>query len=690
VILPSLSVVSCHHAKPATAVYDFEPDTVEVAKPKPPAKEITLAQAGVNASWMDRSADPCTDFYKFSCGGWMAANPIPADYSTWDVTRQMEEDNLSTLKDLLEKAKAAPATDEVSTKISAFYTACTDEAAIEKADAKPMAPMLAVVAKVKDSKSLTAALIELHSHRMWALFDIGAQQDFKDATQVITGVDQDGLGLPDRDYYVGDDKHLAEIREFYVAHVEKSLVLAGMKPAAAKQAATDVMRIETEIAKLSQTRVERRDPYKVYNRVERDGLAKAAPHIDWDAYWKGIGFPDVKAISVTSVEYVKGIDALTQSEKPAAWKNYLTWTVVRSMSPWLSKRFDEEQFALQQKLQGLKQQLPRWKRCVNATDDALGELLGQPYVAVKFSGDSKDLAEGVVTNVKGAMGTELASLAWMDDATRKVAQEKLGKMFDQIGYPSKWRVYDFKLSSSDYAANWLAAQGFEFRRQMNKVGKPVDRTEFQMTPPTVNAYYDSSLNEMVFPAGILQPPAFSKDFIDAVNYGATGSTVGHELTHGFDDEGAQFDPDGNLRNWWSESTAKEFKADGKCVSALYSTFEVTPGGIKENGDLTNGENIADIGGLKLAFAAYHKVRAKADAALVADGFSEDQMFFIAYAQTWCTNERPEREEEQVRTNEHSLARFRVLGPLQSIPAFADTFQCKAGSVMRPAKVCTVW
>ncbi len=689
------TLASCHHAKPPTKVIKLDEMVIEGKQPEPPGpaeKDITLAEAGVNASWMDRGADPCGDFYQYACGGWMKDNAIPADQAAWDVTKVMEQDNETALNQILvgaAKTTTDAKTDPVTAKIGAYYAACMDEAGIEKADAKPLAPLLAAIAKVKDTKSLVAALALLHAHQIWPLFDISAQQDFKDATQEIASLDQDGLGLPDRDYYLSDDQHLADIRAFYVTHVEKMLALTGMKAAAAKTAAADVMRIETAIATLSQTRVERRDPYKVYHRVNRDGLAQLAPHLGWDAYFGAIGFADVKDISVNSEAYWKGIDALAGTEKPAAWRNYLTWWAVHALAPRLSKRFVDESFTLRQTLYGVKELPPRWKRCVRAVDEGLGELLGQPYVQQKFSGDSKTLAEAIVTHIKDAMAAELATLAWMDDATRKVAQEKLSKMVDQIGYPSKWREYAFDVSPTDYAADALAAQAFEFHRVLTKVGKPVDKTEFGMTPPTVNAYYDPSMNEMVFPAGILQPPYFSKDFDDAVNYGATGGTVGHELTHGFDDEGSQFDPDGNLRNWWSDTTAKSFKADGACVSTQYSAFEAKPG-LHENGDLTLGENIADIGGLKLALAAYHAIRKDAKERLVADGFSEDQQFFLAYAQTWCTNARAEQEEVQVRTNEHSLARFRVLGPLQAIPAFADAFQCKAGAAMKPANVCTVW
>jgi len=383
------------------------------------------------------------------------------------------------------------------------------------------------------------------------------------------------------------------------------------------------------------------------------------------------------------------VDALLDQEKPAAWRNYLRWNVIASQAGHLGKAFVDERFALRQKLTGQKQLEPRWKRCVQATDHALGELLAQEYVKQRFDAASKQAAEALVKAVRGAMKVELAELPWMDAPTRAAAEEKLAHMNDKIGYPARWKTYDFEVRPAAYAENALASDTFELARSLRKVGKPLDRDEWQMTPPTVNAYYDPSLNEMVFPAGILQPPLFDKGFAMAVNFGATGAVMGHELTHGFDDEGSQFDGAGNLRNWWSEATARLFKEQTRCVVDQYAAYEAVPG-LKLNGELTLGENIADIGGLKLALAAFREAQKGEPARLRADGYSEAQVFFLAYGQSWCDKERPEYVELRAKTNPHAPPRYRVDGAVADLPAFAEAFACKEGAPMRPAKSCVVW
>jgi predicted metalloendopeptidase len=655
----------------------------------PPQRAISLAEAGINTAWLDRSADACQDFYRLSCGGLLKNVEIPADKAAWGPAQELQLRTSELLRSVLEKAAQKPGDDPVQKKLGAWYGACMDEAAIEKAGNAPLAPLFAVVDRVKDKKTLYAAVIELHKYGIFSVFSVGSQQDFKDATLVIAGLDQDGLGLPDRDYYLLDDAKTKEIREFYRAHLERMFALSGDKPAKAKQATEDVLRIEMALAKLAQDKVVRRDPYKIYNRIDRRGLAEAAKGFPWDDYWKGLGFSDIKDVSVNSVPYFTGVDALLASEKPAAWRSYLRATVLSSQAPRLRKAFVDEHFSLRQKLIGQKENEPRWKRCVDGTDRSLGELLAREYVRLKFDAASKRAAEALIQSIRGAMRSELSALPWMDPATRSAAEEKLAKMNEKVGYPVKWKTYDFEVRPAAYAENALVSDAFELARSLRKVGKPVDRTEWQMTPPQVNAYYDASLNEMVFPAGILQPPFFDKAFAPAVNFGATGAVMGHELTHGFDDEGSQFDSTGNLRNWWSEATGKLFKEQTKCVASQYGGYEALPG-VKLNGELTLGENIADIGGLKIAFNAFREAQKAAAERLVAEGYTEEQLFFLAYGQSWCQKERPEFLDLIAKTNPHSPPRFRVNGVVADVPPFADAFSCKEGAPMRPAKVCAVW
>lgn len=654
----------------------------------PKGATMSLAATGIEPSWMDATVDPCTDFFAYACGGFVKTAEIPKDRSAWDTTSLIDKANEEFLHETLEKAASSPGGDPVLKKIGDYYAACMDEAGIDKLGMAPIEPLLAEVAKVKDYASLATALTKLHSEGIFPLFQVGSQQDFKDATHVIAGLDQSGIGLPDRDYYLKDEPKLREIREFYTNHVGRMLKLLGWKPAEVTAATADVMRIETKIAKLQQDKVTRRDPYKVYHRVDRAGLTKGFP---WDSYFKALGIPDVKEISVNEPAYFTGIEALMREEPAAAFRRYLAWQVVRAEATHLSKAFVDERFAMQQKLSGQKELPPRWKRCVRSTDEELGELLAQPYLKAKFGGDSKARASELVRAMKRALHADLNGLPWMDAATRSAALAKLAAMNDKVGYPDRFRSYDFEVSRTAYAANAKAADHFELRRQLAKIGKPVDKTEWQMTPPTVNAYYDPSLNEIVLPAGELQPPMFSKDFYAPVNIGDEGAnTIGHELTHGFDDEGSQFDGAGNLRDWWTKETKAKFNDATKCVRDQYSQYEAVPG-VKLNGELTSGENIADIGGVKLGVAALKEWQAKhPEEHREVAGFSDEKLYFLAYAQGWCSKATPEILEMRARTDPHSPPRWRVNGPMIDNEAFASAYQCKAGAVMNPVKRCSVW
>jgi predicted metalloendopeptidase len=652
---------------------------------------LTLAQTGIEPSWMDTSVDPCTDYFAYACNGFVKNTEIPGDLPDWGTTPAITKANEDFLHSVLDKAAASPGTDPVMKKIGDYYSACMDEAAIEKAGADPLKPLLGEIAKVKDFRTLADTVTKLHAESVFPLFGVSSQQDFKDATRVIAALDQDGIGLPDRDYYLKDDGNMKEVREFYTGHVSRMLGLLAWKPADVKTATENVLRIETKIAKLQQDKVARRDPYKIYHRVDREGLPKVAPSFPWEAYYKELGISDVKEITVNDTGYFTGIDKLMHEEEPAAWKHYLTWHLVRAQASILSKAFVDERFKMKQKLTGQKELEPRWKRCIRSTDAHLGELLAQPYVAAKFAGESKPRAKALVTAIHAAMGADLKLLPWMDGPTRTAAIAKLDAMSDKVGHPDKWRAYDFEVTRVSYAKNAIAADRFEFRRQLKKIGKPVDKLEWDMTPPTVNAYYNASLNEIVLPAGELQPPFFSKDFYPPVNIGDEGAnTIGHEITHGFDDEGSQFDGAGNLRDWWTKETKAKFEAATKCVQDQYSHYEAIPG-VKLNGELTSGENIADIGGVKLGFAAltaWKKTHSEEHRSV--PGFTDEQLFFLAYAQGWCSKERPEFLEMLARTNPHSPARWRVNGPMVDNEAFAATYRCRAGAPMNPGKRCSVW
>jgi putative endopeptidase len=672
----------------ATPVVSTPAAKVEVAPAE--QKVASLADVGLDPQALDKTVDPCQDFYQYACGNWIKKTEIPGDEASWYRSfNEIRKRNELALKSILEEAAKNPGSDPVLQKIGGYYGACMDESAVEAAGLGPVAGILKQVAAWKDKKALPALVADLHAHAIWPFFDIAAEPDMKDATKVIATFDQGGLGLPDRDDYFRDDEKSKSIRAVYQEHVARMLGLAGWKPKDAAVAAADVVRLETALAGISKTRVERRDPQGLYNKIDRVGLLKSAPKFGWVAYLQGMGAADVQDINVTSVKFFEGLDKLIVTTPVPALQHYLAWHVVRGTARSLGKAFVDETFTLEKALSGQPDQKPRWRRCVASTDGALGELLAQPYVAKHFAGDSKQAAEKMVHAINDAFASEVKTLDWMDAATRTKAQEKREQMAFLIGYPDKWKAYDFAIDPKVHVANVLASRAFEMKRDLAKIGKPVDRNEWQMSPPTVNAYYDPQKNHMVFPAGILQPPFFDAKNAVAVNLGGIGMVIGHELTHGFDDEGSQFDGKGNLQNWWSPQVNEQFKARTTCVADQYSTYEVQPG-LKVNGKLTLGENIADLGGLKLAFAAFHQLRKDAQGRMTAEGFTEEQMFFLAHAQVWCGKARPEQERQMVQTNPHSPPRFRVNGPLADLPEFSAAFQCKAGSPMRPEKACSVW
>ena len=699
-----LFAAACGSSQPPAAPAALPPTSGEAkVAPKPPVEDDlpplpvsmkpvttkTLQAVGLDPDSLDRTADPCDDFYQFACGGYIAKTEIPADKPiAMRSFVDIGDRNLEYEKTVLETASTKPGNDAILKQLGAYYGSCMDETAINKAGTAPIKPLLASVDKVKDAKSLTATITLLHVNGIDALFDMGSTQDSADARKVIADIEQGGLGMPDRDYYLNHDDKAKKIQIAYREYVIALLGDVGRKPDAAAKSADDVIAFETELAKVSKTRVEQRDPKAMYNKLDRDGVTKAMPHFAWDAFWKGMGLGTVKEVTVGSPAFLAGVDTLIQKTPMTVWRDYLTVAVARSAARFLDKRFEDQSLAYGKAITGMEQLPPRWKRCTGGTDHALGDLLGQAFVRDRFGGQSKAAAEEQVHAIVAAMTANLGVLPWMDAETKKKAAEKLNAMTYQIGFPKKWLTYNFKLDPKNYGANVLAARRFAIARDVAKIGKPVDKDDWGMTVPTVNAYYNPSLNGMVFPAGILQPPFYSVDAAVAVNLGGMGVVVGHELTHGFDDQGAQYDLDGNLKDWWQPETQKQFQQRTSCVADQYSTYEVS--GSKVNGKLTLGENIADIGGVKLALAAYRSLRANSPDTVVADGFTEDQQFFLGFGQAWCAKARPQYEQMGVATDPHSPAHWRVDGALSATPDFAKTFRCKAASKMRPKNACVVW
>jgi putative endopeptidase len=652
-----------------------------------------LAQAGPGSitANMDLTANPCVDFYQYACGTWLANNPIPADQSLWGTRSQLTDRNRALLREILEKASVDdPKRSPVEQKIGDFYASCMDEPAIDKLGAKPLEPELKQIDAIKSKDAIVDALVQLHRIGVGVFFAFGSEPDPKNSIQMIAGVDQGGLGLPDRDFYLKDDPKSVKLREEYLAHVQKMLELLGGAPAQAAAGAQSVLRIETDLAKGSLDRVSRRDPNQVHHKMSVKELAALAPSIDWPKYFSRLGAPSFTDLDVSVPDFFKALDAVLRNTSVADLKTYLRWHLVHSEAPLLAKAFVDENFHFYgQTLSGAHELEPRWKRCVEATDDDLGFALGQKYVEQTFPPDAKARVLSMVQEIEKVLGEDIQSLDWMTPATKEQALVKLRGVTNEVGYPDKWRDYSsVKIVRGQALGNDERATEFDVRRQLSQIGQPTDRGEWDMTPPTVNADYDPQQNDINFPAGVLQPPNFDNRMDAAVNYGAAGKSIGHELTHGFDDEGRQFDAQGNLRDWWTPEDAAEFERRAECFIKEYSAFSPVDG-VHLNGKLTLGENAADNGGVRLAFRALMKsLEGKPQAKI--DGFTPQQRFFLAYGQVWCQNVRPERARLRAQTDPHSPGRDRVNGVVGNMPEFREAFACHQGQPMVHAPACRVW
>ena len=662
------------------------------------APEKAAASLEFSVKNIDTAANPCVDFYQYACGNWLKSNPVPPDQASWGRFDVLEEHNRDLLREILETAsKPEPGRDATARLIGDFYAACMDEKGVEAAGLKPIAPELEKIRGLQDKAQLAAVVAGLQREGADVMFQFGSGQDFKDSEQVIAQIDQGGLGLPERDYYLKQDAQSEELRGKYLAHVTRMFELAGDTAAEAKGSAETVMKMETALAKGSLDIVSRRDPEKVYHKMTTVEMEALSPVFQWKEYLRASGAPEFASVNVATPDFMKALDAAIDQFSLADWKAYLTWHLLHAAAPLLPDKFVKENFEFFGKtLTGATEIRPRWKRCVDFTDGLLGEALGKEFVEKTFGAEGKTRTLKLVDALEKALGQDLEQLPWMTAETKKQALEKLAAIANKIGYPDKWRDYSsVVIRRDDLMGDTERAEEFEFQRQLNKIGKPVDRKEWGMTPPTVNAYYDPSMNNINFPAGILQPPFFDNSMDDAVNFGGIGMVIGHELTHGFDDQGRQFDGKGNLRDWWTPEDAKEFEKRAACIDQEYSKFEVVPGA-PVNGKLTLGENTADNGGVRIALMAlvnslrFSPVRGTSTSPQKIDGFTPEQRFFLSFGQIWCSNEREEALRLQVKTNPHSPARQRVIGVLQNMPEFEQAFSCHAGQAMVSANACRVW
>jgi putative endopeptidase len=648
---------------------------------------------GLDPKNFDTTANPCEDFYQYANGTWLKNNPTPPQYGAWGVFNEITERNNTLLHNILDESaadqSAAPGSNR--RKIGDFYAAAMDTAKIEADGAKPLKKYFDQIAAVTDLKGLHDLIAQYHLQGIGLLFRTEIDSDLKNSNKTIMYANQGGLGLPDRDYYTRTDDEAKKLRDQYVEHIAKMLVLAGDDEATAKTAAQNILTMETRLANVSLTKVELRDPKLSYNPVTVKAGDSLTPNFSWSSYFAAGGLTTLDSFSYSHPKFFTEMNQMLKDVPLADWKNYLRWNVLRMAAPYLSSAFVNERFRFYgQTLTGTKELLPRWKRVLASTNFALGEALGQLYVEKAFPPQSKAKAIEMINNLRAALGERIKKLAWMSPATKDMALKKLAAFTPKIGYPDKWRDYSkLDIDRSSFLENITRANVFETRRQLDKIGKPVDRTEWGMTPQTVNAYYNPSFNEIVFPAGIMQPPMFDGKADDALNYGSMGSVIGHEMTHGFDDQGSQFDAEGNMKNWWTDEDKQKFDERTALLAKQYDGY-IAVDSLHVNGKLTLGENIADLGGLLVSYDAFEKsLEGKPKTRI--DGLTPEQRFFLGYAQGWRSNYRPQTLKLLVNTNPHSPDNFRVNGPLSNMKEFYQIFGCQKGAMIKPdSAIISIW
>jgi putative endopeptidase len=631
---------------------------------------------------LDTSVNACTDFYSYASGGWLKANPIPAQFSSWGPFQELREKNFLVVKDILDNAakQARTTTDPDTKKLGTFYASCMDSTSAETAGAKPLEPIIAQINAISSRDQLPAAIARMHQLGVGSIFSFGTEQDPKNSELMIFSVGQGGLGLPNRDYYTKTDENSVKLRSAYVDHIAKTFQLLGQSEADAKANADRVMALENTLALASKTPVQLRDPVANYNMITVANLNTTTPAFDWNNYLSALGVNGQTSLDVGQPEYFKTVQTVLSTVPVEDWKAYMTWRVARAASPYLSSSFVNEDFAFNKVLTGARTMQPRWRRCLTTADNVLGDALGKEYVKVAFTPAAKTQALEMIENLRAVMGDRIRNAQWMSDATKKQALVKLAALNRKIGYPDKWEDYsDLAVVEGPWGTNYLNSRSYSVRHDIAKLGKPVDRTEWFMTPPTVNAYFAPNLNEIAFPAGRLQPPFFHPSYDIGANYGGIGGTIGHEMSHSFDDEGRQYDAKGNLTDWWTADDAKNYTARAKVVEDQYSAYTVLDS-LHVNGKLTLGENLADVVGVSVAYDALERALQGKPRTKV-DGFTPEQRFFLAYAQARRGNSRDEALRLQIQTDPHSPGQFRVNGPLSNMPQFAKAFGCKEGDPM---------
>jgi putative endopeptidase len=652
------------------------------------------AQPAVNLDAIDKTVDPCVDFYQYACGNWLKTTEIPPDQTSWGSFVDIRERNSAIMRQILEKAAAGGAErDAISQKIGDYYGSCIDEAAANAHGIDPLKPELERIANVKNKAALIDAVARVQMIGPNPLFNFYSAPDLHSANDVIAYIDQGGLSLPDRDYYLKDDPKMAAARQNLIEYATQLFTLTGQSPKQAEDSAQSVLRIEIALAKASMDRTARRDPKNRDHKMTRAEAVALAPNFHLDRYFAAMGTPQFSTLNVANPDFFKQVNGVLDAESLDALRTYVSFHLLDGTAAWLSQPFVDAQFKMQKALTGQSEIKPRWKRCVSSTDNELGEALGQRYVEQAFGAEGKQRMLTMVDALEKSLDQDIKNLPWMTEDTKKQAKLKLDAIRNKIGYPDVWRDYSsLRIVRGDLVGNFLRANEFEARRQIAKIGKPVDRNEWQMTPPTVNAYYSPPRNEIVFPAGILQPPFFDKQADDATNFGGIGLVIGHELTHGFDDQGRKFDPQGNLRDWWTAQDGTEFEKRASCIADEYSSF-VAVDDLKLNGRLTLGENTADNGGARISLMALEQMMADGQAGPAAQtvgSFTPQQRFFLGFGRSWCEKRRPEYSRMLVSVDPHSPGKYRVNGVVQNMPEFQKAFNCKAGQAMVRENACRVW